>query len=420
LSLILRQGYQSHLKPGGVRGLLACLALGAFLCLGLVDAAQANALPGNQFAVTERTMYLSPQTGSAGGASNVLLLSLAPALEQASLPFVAPGIDVVGAVQTPSSQSWYSTLAWDKHLEIVDDSVATLYFQANAQAVSTIFTVRLYDVAPDGIPTLVDVDEKQFVTVLSGEPIEFPLHTAGIVVHQHHVLRLEVVAQTANGVVVLQYGGETPSALGRFATRWLDSDGDGMPDSDEEALGRNPLSANDVPPASLVDTDADGIPDVVETGLGTDPRDADTDDDGFGDGIELHAGTDPRDAASKPYDVNGNGLPDNFETNYFSNVTHVTPTGGPCTPGPGCVDPAGDPDGDGCDNLCEATHGTDPNDPDSDDDGILDGDEVRQGTDPATVTNVLQGPRGVPEPVAAAAAFAIGTTLVLLPLIRRP
>lgn len=400
--------------------LLPSVFLGVVVALSFASGAQANALPGNQFTVTERTMYLSPQTGDAGGASNVLLLSLDPPADQSSLPFVAPGIDVLGRVQTPSSQSWYSTLAWDKHLEIVDDSVAMLYFQANAQAVSTIFTVRLYDVAPDGIPTLVDVDEKQFVTALSGDPIEFPLHTAGVVVHRGHVLRLELMAQTANGVVMLQYGGDTPSALGRFATRWLDSDGDGMPDSDEEALLRNPLNPNDPVPDKADDADSDGIPDAVERGIGTDPRDADSDHDGFSDGIEVHAGTDPRNAASRPYDVNNNGLPDNFETNYFSNVTTVSPTNGPCTPGPHCVSPTADPDGDGCDNLCEAEHGTDPTDPDSDNDGILDGAEVRAGTDPSTVTNVVQGPRGVPEPVAAAAAFAIGTTLVLLPLIRRP
>lgn len=403
-----------------MRGSLLWFALGVFLAVTLANGVQANALPGNQFVVTERTMYLSPQTGSAGAASDVLLLALEPPAEQASLPFVAPGIDVLGLVQTPSSQSWYSTLSWDKHLEIVDDSVATLYFQANAQAVSTIFTVRLYDVAPDGIPTLIDVDEKQFVTALSADPIEFPLTTAGVVVHQHHVLRLELTAQTANGVVLLQYGGATPSALGRFATRWLDSDGDRMPDSDEEALGSNPLDPTNPETGDGRDTDRDGIADSIERGIGTDPRDADTDDDGFSDGLEVHAGTDPRNAASKPYDLNNNGLPDNFETNYFSNVTNVAPTTGPCTPGPNCVSPTADPDGDGCDNLCEATHGTDPHDPDSDGDGLLDGNEVRDGTDPAAVTNVLQGPRGVPEPVAAAAAFAIGTTLVLLPLIRRP
>jgi hypothetical protein len=90
-------------------------------------------------------------------------------------------------------------------------------------------------------------------------------------------------------------------------------------------------------------------------------------------------------------------------------------------PGPTCIDPLADPDGDGCNNLCEAMHGTDPHDADSDNDGALDGDEVRAGSDPASSLSIIAGgPRGIPEPVAAAAAFAIGTTLVLLPLTRRP
>jgi len=47
------------------------------------------------------------------------------------------------------------------------------------------------------------------------------------------------------------------------------------------------------------------------------------------------------------------------------------------------VGPDEDPDGDGLTNQEEADLGTDPNDPDTDDDGLLDGDEVNiHGTDP--------------------------------------
>lgn len=396
------------------------LAASAICALAfLASCAQAGAtLPGNRFTVTERTLYLTGETGQAAGESGVLLLGIQVPGTQGNQDFIAPGVDVLGVVQQPSAQDWFSTAQWDKDLEIVQDSQAVLYFQANAQAVNSIFTVRLYDVAPNGFATLVDIDEKQFVTALSPTAIEFPLHTSGIVVHQAHVLRLEVVAQTANGVVRLQYGGQTPSALEQLHTRWLDSDGDGVPDSDEVAMGRNPLNAND-PTGDTTDSDHDGLTDATEVAIGTDPNDKDSDDDGFGDGIEVHAGTNPKDAASKPYDANHNGLPDNFETNYFSNSTTVNPTSGPCTPAPGCISPTADPDGDGCDNLCEATHGTDPNDADTDDDGVLDGAEVAKGSDPSSSLSIIQGPRGIPEPVAAAAAFAIGSTLVLLPLTRR-
>lgn len=403
-----------------MRALSLGVATAVIILIAASGAAQAgDALPGSRFAVTERTLYLSPLTGSAAGQADVLLLDEDAPPAQGRVDFIAPGVDVLGVVQTPAAQSWYSDFGWDKALEVVEDAHATLYFMANAQGLA-VFTVRLYDVAPNGEATLIAVDEQQFVTALSPDAVHFFLTTAGLRLSQGHVLRLEVAAQTANVAVLLQYGGSTPSALERLQTRWLDSDGDGLPDSDEEALGSNPLNPNDPPLEDARDSDGDGIADATERTLCTDPDDPDTDGDGFGDGIEVHAGTDPCSAASRPYDVNHNGLPDNFETNHY-NLTTVHPTTGPCVPGPACVDPLADPDGDGCNNLCEAMHGTDPHVADTDGDGVSDGDEVAAGSDPSSPRSVIVGgPRGVPEPVAAAAAFAVGTTLVLLPLIRRP
>ena len=47
--------------------------------------------------------------------------------------------------------------------------------------------------------------------------------------------------------------------------------------------------------AGLVDTDGDGLSDVEEAALGTDPANPDTDGDGLSDGAEVHAGLDPLD-----------------------------------------------------------------------------------------------------------------------------
>lgn len=63
-----------------------------------------------------------------------------------------------------------------------------------------------------------------------------------------------------------------------------DSDGDGLPDSQEIAIGTDP---NDP------DSDDDGLNDGDEVALGTDPNNPDTDDDGLSDGEELLLGTDP-------------------------------------------------------------------------------------------------------------------------------
>ena len=97
-------------------------------------------------------------------------------------------------------------------------------------------------------------------------------------------------------------------------TGCMDTDGDGISDTEEELLGLNPDDS---------DTDRDGLPDNVEVALGTDPFDSDTDRDGildgeeaayrthplnpdtdgdtYLDGHELHAGTDPADRKSRIY-----------------------------------------------------------------------------------------------------------------------
>lgn len=47
------------------------------------------------------------------------------------------------------------------------------------------------------------------------------------------------------------------------------------------------------PPPAVTDTDGDGLPDTDEAGRGTDPANPDTDGDGVSDGAEVAAGTDP-------------------------------------------------------------------------------------------------------------------------------
>jgi hypothetical protein len=376
--------------------------LALLFCLAPVTGSASSApLPGNRFQSDAHDMFLSATADGAGSKTLVDAVPGAPG----STRFLAPGVGALGLVETPNTDAWLSTKPWGKDMEVTDATQAILYFTANPQGL-TVFQVRLQDVAPDGAQRLVAQDDQQFIRALDSTPVRFDLHAQGAVLSKGHTLKLEVYAQTGNGLVVLDYGGATPSAIRDLKVRWLDSDGDGVADSDEVASGSNPLDPTDQKADKGLDSDGDGLSDTFERAIGTDPRKVDTDGDGYGDGIEVHAGSNPLDKNSRPYDKDHNGLPDLWEARYF-NATTINQG----------IDPNGDPDHDGCNNLCEAANGTDPLNPDTNGNGILDGDEAKARQIPASLTII--GARGIPEPIAAGALFASGTTIALAALLRR-
>ena len=116
-----------------------------------------------------------------------------------------------------------------------------------------------------------------------------------------------VVQAVQSGTVIIQAMHEGASgmtsvrvALGGGA----DSDGDGIPDADEVALGLNPNNAID----AVEDFDRDNLTNLQEYQLGTNLRVADTDGDGLRDGDEVTRGTNPL-----VRDTDGDGIGDGLE-----------------------------------------------------------------------------------------------------------
>lgn len=140
-----------------------------------------------------------------------------------------------------------------------------------------------------------------------------------------------------------------------------DTDGGGESDGSEIQAGRDPLDRTD---DYTYDLDNDGMSNGQELANGTDPSNPDTDGDGINDK------DDPFPLESKyKQDSDNDGLPDSYELE--QNLARDIRS-----------DAKEDADGDGLSNLEEFVNGTDINDPDTDQDGIADGEEVDKDTNP--------------------------------------
>ncbi len=215
--------------------------------------------------------------------------------------------------------------------------------------------------------------------------------------------------------------------------KW-DTDDGGVSDGSEDANLNGRVDADEADPndasddGSVVDTDGDGLSDLLELFLGSDPNDADSDDDGVPDGEEpnpshdtdgdglinildvdsdndaLYDGTEmgyscdgPGTDASRNHcipdgdlgatktspllwDTDGGGASDGSEDwnrNGVVDAGETDPTAGNGADDASVVDT----DGDGLGDSLEVELGSDPNNADSDNDGLLDGDEPNPGDD---------------------------------------
>ena len=200
--------------------------------------------------------------------------------------------------------------------------------------------------------------------------------------------RTEVV--TADAAACGVYSGDLDTTTTTSPVH-ADTDGDGIPDGIEDANHNGRVDPGETDPNNT-DSDGDGLPDGLEdkdhnghVDAGeTDPTARDTDGDGIPDGIEDRN----RDGIRQPTetdptnpDTDGDGLLDGAEDLNWNGTVDA-----------GETDPLvadSDTDGDGIPDFREVQLGYDPNNPDMDADGLLDGQEDRNanGIIDATETN---------------------------------
>jgi len=166
-------------------------------------------------------------------------------------------------------------------------------------------------------------------------------------------------AGTDQGAPLTDIDGETRDITDIGADEYIDQDNDGLADYLETTVYNSD-------PASS-DSDNDGLTDGEEVyTYNTSPTNSDSDGDGLLDGEEVHTyNTSPTDP-----DSDNDGMTDGWEI--ANSLDPLDPS-----------DALLDPDNDGLINLEEYQNSTDPHDSDSDDDELLDGEEVNTyNTDP--------------------------------------
>ncbi len=156
-----------------------------------------------------------------------------------------------------------------------------------------------------------------------------------------------------------------------------DSDFDGYSDSYERAQGTSPTDSGSRPTKPKVvenllanensrfgqsDRDGDGVPDSVEKEVGTNPELLDTDKDSLSDGAEIANETDPLVKSDAYVDSDGDGLSDAQEQKQGTDPQRA------------------DSDRDGLSDLFEVLFLSDPFNPDSDEDGAVDGWDPSSGS----------------------------------------
>ena len=158
-----------------------------------------------------------------------------------------------------------------------------------------------------------------------------------------------------------------------------DTDSDGISDGTEGTTDSDSDGTIDALESNTNDTDNDGVTDQSDTANNDGSND--TDGDGISNANETAVGTDPENASDTPPDQDGDGTPDSIDPDRdgdgYSNNQEVTDGSNPDD----SSSLPTDRDADGISNTDEASNGTDPDNADTDGDGINDGTEGTTDSD---------------------------------------
>jgi hypothetical protein len=234
------------------------------LAVGLVGGAGANLAlaPGTTAAASSSysSSYLPPR--AIDGDPNTSWFSQRPPAAEEYVEATLPADASAGAVRVLGNREFADGFDFFTGRVELFDAGGVLLHSSGAQ----LLPAPTRDLAL-ATPALAGVRRVRF-TGTSGDPLD------------RGIAELEVYAPTSGsgiGLIVEPAG--------------ADSDGDGLVNADELALGTDPFST---------DTDGDGLADGAEQAAGTDPLDPDSDGDGIPDGEDVASG--PRLLALDPPD----------------------------------------------------------------------------------------------------------------------
>ncbi|MCO4744831.1 MAG: hypothetical protein KC912_08580 [Proteobacteria bacterium] len=167
------------------------------------------------------------------------------------------------------------------------------------------------------------------------------------------------------------------------------------------------------------DTDRDGVPDLYEEQYGTDPFDPDSDGDGIYDGKEWHDSCDTYTFADDPpVDTDGDSIIDALDLDSDGDGLSDTQDG-LADIDDDCLENYRDTDndGDGVSTADEVEAGTDPDNPDTDGDGLLDGDDPDPLVDESDIVDTGPVDPPVEEDCGCSSSGSSSMGLFFLPLL---